>query len=195
MWVPQLARQLATLDTMLGGRLTVNVISSDMPGQTLDSTPRYQRTLEIMQSLRALLNGEPLSVDGEFIKLDLEPPRMSTQSGNCPPFYFGGLSPQARDTAAQAADVFLMWPDTEPAVQAILDDMRQRAETYDRQLKFDIGRMSLCANRKQKPAPPPTGLISKLDDATGADIRNKSLDSQSAGVRRQAELRVAAGRR
>ena len=34
MWVPQLARQLATLDTMLGGRLTVNIISSDMPGQT-----------------------------------------------------------------------------------------------------------------------------------------------------------------
>ena len=29
-----------------------------------------------------------------------------------------------------------MWPDTEPAVQAILDDMRRRAETYDRQLKF-----------------------------------------------------------
>ena len=136
MWVPQLARQLATLDTMLGGRLTVNIISSDMPGQTLESTPRYQRTLETMHSLRALLNGEPVSMDGEFIKLDIEPPRMSTQSGNCPPFYFGGLSPQARDTAAQAADVFLMWPDTEPAVQAILDDMRRRAETYDRQLKF-----------------------------------------------------------
>ncbi|MEC7594394.1 MAG: LLM class flavin-dependent oxidoreductase, partial [Pseudomonadota bacterium] len=32
MWVPQLARQLATLDTMLGGRLTINIISSDIPG-------------------------------------------------------------------------------------------------------------------------------------------------------------------
>ncbi|MGO9783222.1 MAG: LLM class flavin-dependent oxidoreductase, partial [Streptosporangiaceae bacterium] len=28
MWAPQLARQLATLDQMLGGRLTVNIISS-----------------------------------------------------------------------------------------------------------------------------------------------------------------------
>ena len=32
LWVPQLARQLATLDQMLGGRLTINIISSDRPG-------------------------------------------------------------------------------------------------------------------------------------------------------------------
>ena len=187
MWVPQLARQLATLDTMLGGRLTVNILSSDMPGQTLESTPRYQRTLETMQSLRALLNGEPVSVDQEFIKLDLEPPRMSTQSGNCPPFYFGGLSPQARDTAAQAADVFLMWPDTEPAVQTILDDMRRRAETYDRRLKFGYrAHVIVRETEAEARASARDRLISKLDYATGTDIRNKSLDSQSVGVRRQA---------
>jgi len=28
MWPPQLARQLATIDQMLGGRLTINIISS-----------------------------------------------------------------------------------------------------------------------------------------------------------------------
>jgi alkanesulfonate monooxygenase SsuD/methylene tetrahydromethanopterin reductase-like flavin-dependent oxidoreductase (luciferase family) len=33
MWPPQLARQLATIDQMLGGRLTVNIISSDLPGR------------------------------------------------------------------------------------------------------------------------------------------------------------------
>ncbi|MED5323516.1 MAG: LLM class flavin-dependent oxidoreductase [Pseudomonadota bacterium] len=192
MWVPQLARQLATLDTMLDGRLTVNIISSDMPGQTLESTPRYQRTLETMQSLRALLNGEPVSVEGEFIKLDLEPPRMSTQSGNCPPFYFGGLSPQARDTAAQAADVFLMWPDTEPAVQTILDDMRRRAETYDRRLKFGYRAHVIVRETEAEARAAADRLVSKLDDATGTEIRNKSLDSQSIGVRRQAELRDAA---
>ena len=39
MWLPQLARQLATIDQMAEGRLTINIISSDMPGQTLDSEP------------------------------------------------------------------------------------------------------------------------------------------------------------
>ena len=31
-WPPQLARQLATLDHLLGGGLTINIISSDLPG-------------------------------------------------------------------------------------------------------------------------------------------------------------------
>ena len=38
MWLPQLARQLATIDQMAEGRLTINIISSDMPGQSLDSS-------------------------------------------------------------------------------------------------------------------------------------------------------------
>ena len=124
-------------------------------------------------------------MDGEFIKLDIEPPRMATRSGNCPPFYFGGLSPQARDTAAQEADVFLMWPDTEPAVQAILDDMRQRAATYERQLKFGYRAHVIVRETEEKARAAADQLISKLDDATGAEIRNKSLDSRSVGVRRR----------
>ena len=59
-WVPQLARQLATLDRMAGGRLRVNIISSDRPGEAVESAPRYRRTLETMQALRTLLDGRPL---------------------------------------------------------------------------------------------------------------------------------------
>jgi alkanesulfonate monooxygenase len=35
-------------------------------------------------------------------------------------------------------------------------------------------------------------LVSRLDDKTGEEIRNRSLDSASYGVRRQAEMRDAA---
>ena len=66
MWLPQLARQLATIDQMAGGRLTINIISSDIPGETLESGPRYQRTLEWMQVLRMLLDGEPVDFHGDF---------------------------------------------------------------------------------------------------------------------------------
>ena len=36
-------------------------------------------------------------------------------------------------------------------------------------------------------------LVSRLDDAIGREIRERSLDSASVGVRRQAELRDASG--
>ena len=65
MWPPQLARQFASIDQMLGGRLTINIISSDLPGQTLASAPRYARTVEVMQILRTVLDGQPLDHDGE----------------------------------------------------------------------------------------------------------------------------------
>ena len=57
-WPPQLARQIATIDQMLGGRLTINIISSDMPGETMASAPRYRRTIEAMHILKTILNGE-----------------------------------------------------------------------------------------------------------------------------------------
>ena len=132
-WPPQLARQIATLDQILGGRLTVNIISSDMPGEVLASKPRYDRTVEVMKILKTLLNGNALDHQGEFYKLQLPPPNVKTVSGKCPPLYFGGLSEQAREAADH--------------------------------------------------------LLFKLDAATGDAIRAKSLDSQSVGVQRQAELR------
>ena len=107
-WPPQLARQIATLDRITGGRMTVNIISSDLPGDKLASAPRYARTLEVMQILKALLNGEHLSHHGEHYNIDIDPPRMTTVSGKCPPLYFGGLSEDAREAAAQGCDVYLM---------------------------------------------------------------------------------------
>ena len=103
MWPPQLARQIATIDRMLNGRLTVNIISSDMPGESLESAPRYRRTLEWMHVLRTLLDGQPVDFHGEFIDLSLDPPRASTVSGRCPLFYFGGFSEAAKETAAEAS--------------------------------------------------------------------------------------------
>jgi alkanesulfonate monooxygenase len=54
------------IDQMVGGRLNINIISSDMPGQELNSGPRYQRTLETMKGLRTLRSGDPLEPVGGF---------------------------------------------------------------------------------------------------------------------------------
>ena len=77
LWLPQVARQLATLDQMCGGRLTINIISSDLPGQAVESERRYRRTVESMHVLRQLLNRESVDFHGEFIDLKLDPPKIS----------------------------------------------------------------------------------------------------------------------
>lgn len=192
LWPPQLARQLATLDRILGGRLTVNIISSDLPGAPLESEPRYQRTRECMQILRTLLEGKSVAQRGEFYSLELEPPGVRTVSGRAPRMYFGGLSEPARRVAAEEADVYLMWPEPLPAVRALLEDMRRRAEQHDRRLRFGYRVHVIVRETESEARTAARALLSRLDTGTGDEIRKRSLDHASAGVRRQAEMREAA---
>lgn len=198
-WPPQLARRIATLDRILGpdaagqgGRLNVNIISSDIPGEQLAGGPRYARATEVMKILRVLLNGEHLDHQGEFYKIKLDPPRITTISGKCPPFYFGGLSHEARECAAEGCDVYLMWPDTMDKVRETIADMTQRAARFGRTLKFGYRAHVIVRETEDEARLYADRLLSKLDEATGTAIREKSLDAKNYGVQRQAELRGAA---
>lgn len=189
MWPPQSARQLATLDQMLQGRLTINIISSDIPGEALESAPRYQRARECMRVLRALLNGEGVEMDGEFLKISVDPPRVRTYSGACPPFYFGGFSDDAKDTAASDADVFLTWPDTVASVGKTIEEMNERAAGYGRTLKYGLRTHVIVRETESEAREAAARLLSKLDPEEGERIRKRSLDAASVGVQRQSDLR------
>ena len=189
MWLPQLARQMATIDQMSGGRLTINIISSDLPGQELESGPRYKRTQEYMKVLRELLNGNPIDFHGQFVDLEIEAPRVRTVSGQCPPFYFGGFSEAAKETAAMESDVFLTWPDTVKGVESIVSDMKERASGYGRKLKYGLRAHVIVRETEQEAREAANRLVSQVDDQQGAEIRNRSLDAVSVGVSRQTELR------
>lgn len=198
-WPPQLARRIATLDRILGpdasgkrGRLAVNIISSDLPGQTMASGPRYARTTEALKIMRALLAGESIDHQGEHYQIKLDPPRLTTLSGKPPAFYFGGLSPDARECAAEGCDVYLMWPDTMGNVREIIADMKARAARFGRTLKFGYRAHVIVRETEAEARAYADRLLSKLDDEVGRAIREKSLDAKNAGVQRQQELRGAA---
>ena len=190
--VPQLARQLGTLDQMMGGRLTVNIISSEMPGEQLDSEPRYRRSTEVMYALRELLDGRSVDFDGDFVQLRIDPPRVRTVSGTSPLFYFGGLSPAARECAAAGADVFLMWPDVTDKVLEVKADMDARAAAKGRSLRYGWRSHVIVRETEDEARAAARRLLSKLDVDTGEQIRKRSLDSTSAGVAAQTALREGA---
>lgn len=163
-----------------------------MPGETIASGPRYARATEIMKIVRTLLNGEHLDFQGEFYKLKLDPPRIGTISGRCPAFYFGGLSHDARECAAEASDVYLMWPDTMDKVRETIADMKARAANYGRTLRFGYRVHVVVRETEDEARAYADRLLSKLDDEAGKAIREKSLDAKNFGVQRQQELRGAA---
>jgi alkanesulfonate monooxygenase len=188
MWPPQLARQLATIDQMLEGRLTVNIISSPLPGEAMESAPRYRRTLEYMQVLRDLLDGESVDFHGDHLDLVIDPPRIRPANG-CPPLYFGGLSENAREVAAQAADVFLMWPDTLDGIAETIADVRARAARHGRTLRFGYRAHVIVRATEEEARAAAQRLVSRLEPDAGERIRRRSLDTRSRGNVRQTELR------
>ena len=160
----------------------MNVISSDLPGESMDAETRYGRTVEVMGILRTILDGKRVDLAGIHFDLHVDPPKLGTVAGRCPPLYIGGLS-------EPAADVYLLWPDTEAEVAALLADMRSRAAVYGRTLRFGYRVHVVVRPSEAEARAAARHLLSALDPADGAAIRSRSLDVDSSGVARQAALR------
>lgn len=187
---PMLARAISSLDHMLRGRLTINIISSDMPGTTLDSASRYQRSREVIQILKQAWTQDRIQFCGDYYRFDLpsEPVKPYQQNGG-PLLYFGGISPDARHLCAELCDVFLMWPETEERLAETMRDMSERAAAFDRRIDFGL-RIHVIVRETEKDARSAANrLMSKLDEKMGLEIKNRSQDAKSLGVARQDELR------
>ncbi len=187
---PMLARAISTLDHMLEGRLTINVISSDLPGTKLPSAARYARSRETVAILRQAWTQERIQFDGEHYQLDLptEPVAPYQQNGG-PLLYFGGISEPARDLCAEHCDVFLMWPETEDQIRDTMADMSQRAAAYDRTIDFGYRVHVIVRESEREARAAARHLVAELSDERGAELKHRSLDAKSAGVLRQDQLR------
>jgi alkanesulfonate monooxygenase len=85
-----------------------------------------------------------------------------------------------------------MWPDTLAGVEAVLADMRARAGRHGRELRFGYRAHVIVRETEAEARAAARRLVSRLDDATGEQIRRRSLDTTSAGTMRQNELRDSA---
>jgi alkanesulfonate monooxygenase len=189
-----LARTIATLDHMLEGRLTINIISSDFPGQTEDSAYRYQRSREVVEILKQAWTRDEINYEGEiyrFAGLTTDPARPYQQNGG-PLLYFGGYSPAAVELCAQHCDVYLMWPEKCEELAARMTTVNERAAAHGRTLDYGL-RVHMIVRETEAEAREYAGeLVSKLDDEAGRAIRDRALDSTSLGVARQARNRELA---
>jgi alkanesulfonate monooxygenase len=190
---PMLARTIATLDHMLKGRLTINIISSDLPGNELSSKERYARSREVIQILKQAWTKDSIDFHGKYYKLNLptDPVKPYQQNGG-PLLYFGGYSKEGVDLCAEHCDVYLMWPETEKKLQVLMSNMTQKASHYDRSVVFGL-RVHVIVRETEKEARIyAESLLSKLDLDFGTSIRNRAQDATSLGVFRQAQLRKEA---
>ena len=191
-----LARTVATLDHMLEGRLTLNVISSDFPGETADSAFRYQRSREVVEILKQAWTRDRIDHVGEvyaFEGVPTEPAKPYQQNGG-PLLYFGGYSPHALELCGQHCDVYLMWPEPEEQLAQRMRDVNAVAERYGRTLDYGLRVHVIVRDTEAEAREYADHLVSKLDDELGQLIRDRAHDSTSLGVSHQARARELADR-
>ncbi len=187
---PMLARTLATIDHILRGRLTVNIISSDLPGEKLASEARYQRSREVIEILKQAWTQNHIHFKGEYYELDLpaDPVKPYQQNGG-PLLYFGGYSPAGVDLCAEHCDVYLMWPATEAVLQQQMETMSEKAAAYGRKVDFGLRVHVIVRETEEEARAWARHLVSALDDDKGEEIRNRAQDAKSLGVSLQSGLR------
>ncbi len=190
---PMLARSIATLDHILRGRLTLNIISSDLPGQKLSSADRYQRSREVIEILKQAWSGPEINFKGSFyqLKLPSEPIKPYQQNGG-PLLYFGGYSPPGLELCAQHCDVYLMWPETMLRLRDLMQQMSLKAASYDRKVDFGLRIHVIVRETEAQARQAAHQLMSKIDVAGGKEIRERAQDAASLGVSRQSEMRQQA---
>ena len=188
-----LARTVATLDHMLEGRLTLNVISSDFPGEKAESAFRYQRSREVVEILKQAWTQDRIDYQGEvyqFEGLTTDPARPYQTGG--PLLYFGGYSPPALELCGQHCDVYLMWPEREEDLADRMRAVNAVAESHGRTLDYGLRVHVIVRDTEAEAREYADSLVSKLDDEYGRLIRERAHDSTSLGVSHQARARELA---
>ncbi len=190
---PMLARHLATLDHILQGRLTVNIINSDLPGLKEDHEMRYQRCNEVIEILKQAWTQDYIDFQGEIYKFKMptDPIKPYQQNGG-PLLYFGGISPGSKDVCARYCDVFLMWPEPEDSIYETMKDMSTWAAQYGRKIDFGMRIHVIVRETEEEAMAYTKKLMSKFDAEMGEKLKNRTQDFKSAGVMRQDEFRKLA---
>ena len=185
-----LARTIATLDHMMKGRLTVNIISSDFPGEKADSAFRYQRSREVVEILKQSWTQDEINYQGQvynFQGLTTDPARPYQKGG--PMLYFGGYSPDALELCGQHCDVYLMWPEPKDQIAERMKAANEAAARHNRTLDYGLRVHVIVRDTEQEAKEYARYIASKLDDEYGQAIRERALDSGSLGVSHQSKNR------
>ncbi|MBL8562740.1 MAG: FMNH2-dependent alkanesulfonate monooxygenase, partial [Gemmobacter sp.] len=188
------ARQAATLDQALGGRLLLNVVPGGdaaelaADGAFFSHDGRYENADEFLTVWRRLLAGEVVDFAGQHIRVEgarnYHPPVQRPY----PPLYFGGSSDAAHDLAAKHVDAYLTWGEPPAQVAAKIADVRARAARHKRTLRYGLRLHVIVRETEAEAWAAADRLISRLTDAEIAAAQAGYAKMDSVGQARMAAL-------
>ena len=188
------ARQAATLDQALNGRLLLNVVPGGdatelaADGVFLKHDERYEAADEYLTIWRQLLEGKTVDFEGKHFRVHQGKNFHAPVQQPYPPLYFGGSSPAAHDLAAKHVDAYLTWGEPPAAVAEKIADVRARAAKQGRTVRFGVRLHVIVRETNEEAWADAERLISRLTDEDIARAQQNFAKMDSVGQQRMAAL-------
>lgn len=188
------ARQTATLDEALNGRLLYNVVPGAWPddrareGVFQSHDERYESADEFWTVWKKVLEGETVTLNGKYYQVEGARALYSGVQKPYPPLYFGGSSDAAHAFAAKHIDTYLSWGEPPELAAEKIADVKRRAAEHGRTVRFGFRLQVIVRETEAEAWAAADRLISRLDDETIAAAQARQRASDSVGQARISAL-------
>jgi len=176
-WHPAvLAKQIATIDQLTGGRVAVNVVSGWFRGEFhgigepwLEHDERYRRSQEFIEVLKGIWTQDNFTYKGDFYRFHdytLKPKPLQQPH---PEIFQGGSSRAARDMASRVSDWYFTNGNTVEGIKAQVDDIRAKAAANGHRVKVGVNAFIIARDTEEEAKAVLQEIIDKADpDAVNA---------------------------
>ncbi|MDR6957653.1 FMNH2-dependent dimethyl sulfone monooxygenase [Pseudomonas brassicacearum] len=156
-WTPAvLAKQIATIDQLTGGRVAVNVVSGWFKGEFtaigepwLEHDERYRRSEEFITALKGIWTTDNFTFRGDFYRFHdytLKPKPLQQH----PEIFQGGSSRAARDMAARVSDWYFTNGNTVEGIKAQVDDIQAKAAANNHKVKVGVNAFVIARDTEEE---------------------------------------------
>jgi alkanesulfonate monooxygenase len=193
-----LARQLATVDQLSGGRVALHVITGGnatelkQDGNVIDDKDeRYARTSEFLDVVRAEWSSEkPFAYEGKYYQVQNGFSQVKPYRSEDIPIFVGGGSDAAIEVAGKHADTFALWGESYAQVRDVTSRVRAAAARHGRPTpRFSLSVRPIVADTEEKAWAKADEILARataLQDKTG--YRKPADGHATAGAKRLLSL-------
>lgn len=189
-----LARQLATVDQLSRGRVSLHVITGGnatelrQDGNTLDDKDeRYARTSEWLDVIKAEWTSDtPFDYSGTYYHVEKGFSQIKPYHPEGIPVFVGGASDAAIEVAGKHADTFALWGESYAQVRDVTSRVRAAAAKHGRAApRFSLSVRPIIADTEEKAWAKADDILARataLQDKTG--YRKPADGHATAGAKR-----------
>ena len=157
-WNPAVvAKQLATIDHISGGRVGINIVSGWFKDEFtaigepwLEHDERYRRSKEFIQALKGIWTQDNFTFRGDFYRFSnytLSPKPLQQPH---PEIFQGGSSRAARDNAASVSDWYFTNGNTPENLKAQIDDIKAKAANNGHQVRIGVNAFIIARDTEEE---------------------------------------------